>query len=233
MLRFVVVDQKNIWTSPFHTSAADAKYWAIFGGATGLLIPFDERIQRNAPNPAWLVSLGTNGSLLGTAYTLIPLTAGFYFLGTKTHNDRLREAGLMSFEGLIDSTIVEGVFKISMDRQRPLDGTGEGLFFHSSNRFNSSFPSGHAISTFTLASVFAHEYHDKLWVKLLAYSYAGAVAGARLAANKHFPSDTLAGGAMGWFIGDYIYAKRHNPQAGEKPSLALKVLSHVSFSVGY
>src|SRR5215472_19213760 len=32
MPRFVLIDQKRIWTSPFHTSKKDAKWWAIFGG---------------------------------------------------------------------------------------------------------------------------------------------------------------------------------------------------------
>lgn len=232
--RFVLSDQKHIWTSPFHTSLKDAKYWVIFGGATGLLIAYDEKIQQNAPNPHWLVSMGTSGSYLGTAYTLIPLSAGVYFAGTKAGNDRLREAGLMSFEALIDATIVDEVFKVALDRQRPLEGNGEGQFFKSNNRINSSFPSGHSINTFALASVFAHEYHDKWWVKVLAYAYAGGVASARLAANKHFPSDTLAGGAMGWFIGDYIYGRRHNSELDHKPSITQKILDHVQIGMtGY
>ncbi len=227
MGRFVLSDQKNIWTSPFHTSKSDAKYWAIFGGTTGLLIAFDEQIQRNAPNPKWLVTLGTRGSYLGAAYTLIPLTAGFYFIGSKTGNQRFREAGLMSFEALIDSTLLEEIMKVTLDRERPLEGTGEGRFFNSPNRINAGFPSGHAINTFALASVFAHEYHEKTWVKVLAYTWATSVALSRLAANRHFPSDTLAGAAMGWFIGDYIYAKRHNSDIDQKPSLSQKILSHV------
>jgi membrane-associated phospholipid phosphatase len=64
---------------------------------------------------------------------------------------------------------------------------------------------------------------------VLAYSYATGVALSRLAANQHFPSDTLAGGAMGWFIGDYVYAKRHNPEIGSKPSISQKILEHVHF----
>ncbi len=225
--RFVLHDQKAIWTSPFRTSKKDAKYWAIFGGGTGLLIVFDEQIQKSAPNPGWLVSLGTNGSYLGAAYTLIPLSAGFYFIGSKVGDEHFRDAGLMSFEALINATIVEQVLKVVTDRERPLEGTGEGRFFHSPNRLNSGFPSGHAINTFALASVFAHEYHDKWWVKVLAYAYAGGVAGARLAADRHFPSDTLAGGAMGWFIGDYIYGKRHNPDLDGRASLFEKVIAHV------
>ena len=225
--RFVLNDQKKIWSSPFHTSKQDAKYWAIFGGTTGLLIAFDEQIQQKAPNPGWLVTLGTRGSYLGAAYTLIPLSAGFYFIGTKAGNDRFREAGLMSFEALIDSTIVEEVMKVTLDRERPLENTGEGRFFHSPDRINAGFPSGHSINTFALASVFAHEYHDHLWVKILAYSYATTVALSRLAADRHFPSDTLAGGAMGWFIGDYIYAKRHNSDIDHKPSISQRILDHV------
>ncbi len=229
--RFVLTDQKKIWTSPFHTSKSDIKYWAIFGGATAALIAFDEKIQNNAPNPNWLVTLGTNGSYLGTSYTLIPMSAGFYFVGSKTGNERFREAGLMSFEALIDATIVDEAFKLVADRQRPLEGSGEGNFFRSDNRINSSFPSGHAINTFALASVFAHEYHDKLWVKVLAYTYAGIVAGSRLAANRHFPSDTLAGSTMGWFIGDYVYAKRHNSELDHRAGIKQKILDHVSIGV--
>lgn len=229
--RFVISDQKRIWTSPFHTSKQDIKYWVIFGGATGALIAFDEKIQEKAPNPRWLVNLGTKGSYLGASYTLIPLSAAFYFTGSKTGNERFREAGLMSFEALIDSTLVEEALKIVTDRERPLVGSGEGRFFNSPTRWNSSFPSGHSINTFALASVFAHEYHDKLWVKVLCYAYAGTVAGARLAADKHFPSDTLAGGAMGWFIGDYVYGRRHNAELDHKPTVAQRILDHIEINV--
>jgi hypothetical protein len=67
-------------------------------------------------------------------------------------------------------------------------------------------PKDYAIETFALASVIAHEYPHKRWVQLLAYSYAGGVVGARLAANKHFPADVMAGGAMGWFVGAMFMA---------------------------
>ena len=227
MTRFALKDQERIWTSPFHTSKSDAKYWAIFGGAAAALIAFDARIQRNAPSPTALVKLGTDGSSLGAAYTLIPISAGFYFIGSHNENERFRETGLLAFETLIDTTIVEEALKVITNRQRPLEGSGQGHFFRSNDRVNSSFPSGHSINTFGLASIFAHEYSHTWWVKALAYAYAGGVAGARLAANRHFPSDTLVGGATGWFIGDYVYAKRHNRELDQKPTAMQKVLEHV------
>ena len=84
-----------------------------------------------------------------------------------------------------------------------------------------------------MASVFAHEYRHTLWVKILAYGYAGGVMGARLAANKHFPGDVLAGAAMGWFVGDYVYGKRHNPELDARSSFGQKILGHVRIGGAY
>jgi membrane-associated phospholipid phosphatase len=50
-------------------------------------------------------------------------------------------------------------------------------------------------------------------------------------ARKHFPGDVVAGAALGWFTGDYIYGKRHNRELDRKPSLARSVLDHVHFGV--
>ena len=38
---------------------------------------------------------------------------------------------------------------------------------------------------------------------------------------------------MGWFIGDYVYAKRHNPDLDGKPSLSEKILDHVHFNLAW
>ena len=32
---------------------------------------------------------------------------------------------------------------------------------------------------------------------------------------------------MGWFVGDYVYAKRHNPDLNRKQGAMQKVLAHV------
>lgn len=230
MPKFVLVDQKRIWTSPFHTSRKDIKWWAIFGGATAALIAADERVENAAPTNSTLVHLGNDTSYLGAPYTLIPIAGTFYFIGSAAGDEHFRETGLLSFEALADVTVVQLAIKSITNRERPFTGSGEGHFFTSyTPRYDSGFPSGHAIETFALASIFAHEYHNKFWVKFLAYAYAGGVVGARLAANKHFPGDVMAGGAMGWFIGDYVYAKRHNPELDDQSSMLKKVLAHVQF----
>jgi membrane-associated phospholipid phosphatase len=232
MAGFVLQDQKAIWTSPFHTSKKDAKYWVIFGGATGALIATDKYVSKNAPNTSGLRTLGNSVSYLGEAYTLLPISAAFYFAGTKVHSDHFRETGLLSFEALANVTIVDLALKSIFDRQRPLEGQGNGEFWAGKTRWNSSFPSGHAIETFALASVLAHEFKHKKWVQILAYSYAAGVVGARLAANQHFPGDVMAGGAIGWFVGDYVYARRHNSDL-DKKTAAEKLLSHIRIGGDY
>ncbi len=234
MPRFILQDQRNIWTSPFHTVKSDIKWWAIAGAATATLIATDKWTGRNMPSNDTWQSAGNKTSAIGAAYTLIPIASGFYFLGTARHSERFRETGLLCFETLINTTLVELVIKSATDRARPLEGAGDGHFWDSTGPpWNASFPSGHSINTFGLASVFAHEYHDKLWVKIAAYTYAVGVVGARLVARKHFPGDVVAGGAMGWFIGDYVYAKRHNPDLDGKPSLSEKILDHVHFNLAW
>jgi undecaprenyl-diphosphatase len=62
-------------------------------------------------------------------------------------------------------------------------------------RSNSSFPSGHATGAFALATVFSHQY-PKLSIPL--YITATGVAISRIYLGRHYPSDVLAGAAIGF-----------------------------------
>jgi len=229
MPKYILQDQKAIWTSPFHTTKEDAKWWALFGVATGVLIATDKHTVNAFPNSSTQVSVSKWGSRFGAAYFLVPMSAGFYFIGTGEHNDRLRETGLIGFEALINSNIIVEVLKIAGDRARPLEAGGKGRFEDSSSgRWSSGFPSGHAISTWSLASVVAHQYPHPLIIPIIAYGLATTVVVARVGARQHFPGDVVAGSAMGWFIGDYVYGRRHNGELDHKPTIAQKILNHVS-----
>lgn len=229
---YILQDQKAIWTSPFHTAKKDAKFWAIFGVATAALIATDRHSVNVLPNSSSQVSVSTWGSRFGAAYTLIPVSAAFYFVGTPTHNERFRETGLICFEALIDSNVIAEAVKLAADRARPLESGGHGHFEDSpGGRWSSSFPSGHAISTWTMASVIAHQYPHPRIVPVIAYALAGTVVVSRVGARQHFPGDVVAGSAMGWFIGDYVYGRRHNRDLDHKPTVAEKLLDHVHLGV--
>src|SRR5206468_301187 len=50
MPKYILQDQKAIWTSPFHTAKADVKYWAIFGVATAAFVTTDRWTVKHLPN---------------------------------------------------------------------------------------------------------------------------------------------------------------------------------------
>jgi membrane-associated phospholipid phosphatase len=228
MPKYVLQDQKAIWTSPFHTTKKDIKWWVLAGAATGALIATDQWTVKQLPNSSSQVSVSTWGSRLGSAYSLIPISAGFYFIGTGTHEERFRETGLLGFETLIDATVVVEAVKLVADRARPLESDRKGHFEDSPNgRWSSGFPSGHSISTWALASVIAHQYPHPRIIPIVAYSLASIVVVARVGARQHFPGDAVAGSAMGWFIGDFVYGKRHNRDLDQKPTFAQRVIDHV------
>jgi membrane-associated phospholipid phosphatase len=198
-------DQKAIWTSPFHITRKNARWWLTFGAITGVLMATDRRTSRELPNTADQLLFSGHVSQVGAAYTLIPVAGGFYLSGVLTKNAKLRETGFLGGEALADALIVSQVLKLATGRQRPSEGDGGGHFFHGSD----SFPSGHAMESFALASVISQEYGNKKAVVILAYGLATVVSASRLSARRHFPSDVVAGGAMGWFIGRHVFDARH------------------------
>lgn len=231
MPKYILQDQKAIWTSPFHTAKDDLKYWVIFGTATAALIATDQYTVKHLPNSSSQVSVSAWASRFGAAYTLVPLSAAFYMAGTWSHKQRFRETGLLAFETLINTTLVAEAAKLVADRARPLETDGRGGFFDSPQRWNSSFPSGHAISVWSMASVIAHQYPHPRIVPILVYGLASTVVIARVGARQHFPGDVMAGSALGWFIGDYVYGKRHNRELDAKPTMGQRILDHVRLGV--
>lgn len=201
LLANILLDQKEIWSSPFHLRAKDAKWWIGFSGLTAALIATDHRTSTAFENSNGQISWGNHLSQVGASYTLIPLVAGFYGYGVLRDDPKPREVGVLGAEALLDSLIVVEVLKPIGGRNRP-DSHGEKAQFFDGG---DSFPSGHAIESWALASVIAHEYGHSKFVPILAYGLASVVSTARFAAQRHYASDIVTGGAMGWFIGRYVY----------------------------
>lgn len=210
----IVFDQKQVWTSPFRMTRQNSKWWVIFGAATGVLLATDHRSAQQLPNTKDQLTVSRHVSQLGAVYSLAPIAGGLYLGGVLSGQSKLRETGFLGAEALVDGLIVSQVFKYTTGRERPLQGDGGGHFFHGGD----GFPSGHAIESFALAAVIAHQYRDKKAVVLLSYGLATAIAASRFSAREHYLSDVVAGGAMGWFIGRYV-SERHR-EGGRSPAKA-------------
>jgi membrane-associated phospholipid phosphatase len=222
----VLHDEKAVFTSPFHINRDNAKWWIVFGAATATLIANDQRISDTLPQKTVLSRSSTWASRLGADYAIFPLWGTFYVVGKAGDNPRARDTGRIGIEALIDADITANVLKLATQRPRP-EHQGDKLGFFTGG---DAFPSGHAIKSWALARVAAREFPDHKIVPILAYSAASAVSIARVAGRRHSASDAVAGSAMGFFIGDFVYRHHHAPS---DKSNALSWLSNhvdVSFS---
>ena len=207
----ILDDQGAIWTSPFHLHETDAKWLAPLGLSTLALIATDRQTSGElVEHGDDLNRLRISGDIsrLGSTLSTAGVVAGLYLTGRATHNNHLRETGLLSAEALIDSSILVTALKTTSQRQRPTVDNSSGEFFDG----GSSFPSGHASSAWSVATVIAQEYgrHRPL-VQIGAYGLATAVSLSRYTGRNHFLSDVLVGSAIGYGVGRYVYHKRHDP----------------------
>ncbi len=203
----ILRDQRAIWTSPLHLQRDDAKWLVPLGFSTAALIATDRRTAGGLHNDRLRLNISRDVGYLGSAGGASSIAGAFYLLGRATHNARARETGLLGGEALIDGGIVALVIKHVTQRPRPRAGKERGDFFDG----GLSFPSGHTIAAWSLATIVAKEYRHKRLVQISAYGLAAAASMARFTGRNHFLSDVLVGSAIGYGIGRYVYRTHHDP----------------------
>ena len=206
-IKNVLSDQAVIWTSPFHLKGNDAWVLVPIGVGTAALIASDRHTTGLIGKSGSQLSISANFSRVGAAYTTFGAAAAFYLIGRHTGNTRARETGLLAAEALVDGEIVSGLLKVITQRPRPNESDGHGRFFTGGD----SFPSGHSVQAWTLATVISKEYgSDHPLVSVAMYGLAAMTGLSRYSGRKHFLSDVLIGSAIGYGIGRYVYNKRHD-----------------------
>ena len=190
-------DQERFWTAPIHMSEKEWQWAVPLVLAGTALVAEDTNIEKHAPKSPTTISHATTAANAGVA-ALAGTGAGLFLLGR--HDDQKHETGILSGEAAIDAFVDTEVFKYAAGRDRPYMGDGQGRFFQG----GSSFPSEHSSVSWAIASVIAHEYPGPL-TQISAYGVAGGVSAARFAGQKHFMSDVVIGGALGWYTGRQVF----------------------------
>lgn len=206
----LLLDTKEVFTAPVHWDSRD---WLIAGGVVagiGTVAVFDEDIERaiRRHRNDTLTTVFDNIQPLGNEYA-IGVVGTFYIYGELFKDPEAKTTALDSISAsAIASGIMTNSFKYVIGRGRPTDGHGAYDFEPFSGR--DSFSSGHTTEAFALASVIT-EHYSSMWVQVPAYGLASMVGYARLNNNRHWPSDVLAGAAIGTFTGKTIvrFNKRH------------------------
>jgi hypothetical protein len=208
LLKDFAYDQKAIWTSPVHLRLVDADWFLPLGIVAGGMLATDTETSKHLSNSPNRIKYGKDLSNYGLA-SMVAAGGGLYLWGHITHDDHKREAGLLAGEAAVHSLTATYALKYAFGRERPLQDNYQGKFWQGGD----SFPSEHAAAAWSIASVIAHEYPSP-YVKLLAYGLAAAVSASRVDAKQHFPSDVLIGSAIGWFVGEEVYRRHHDPEVG-------------------
>lgn len=208
MLRRGLQDQKQLYAAPFKPS--NIKWDVLVLAGTGAFLATDRRIEKNLPDSHFQrYQNSSNIALGGLAASL----AGVWIYGIHTDNPHAKETGELELETLANTFLIYAPMQFVAGRQRPGEGNGNGDFLRH-HSMNTSFPAGHAMFTWSMATVVAHEY-PKPWVRALAYGAAITVTTSRLLARDHWSSDTFVGSVLGFAIGTHIFHARCNPELSE------------------
>jgi membrane-associated phospholipid phosphatase len=201
-------DQKGIVTSPLGLRKKDLAWLVPAAAVTGAALAFDQSALNHVSTDPVRVSDFRRASNLTGIYIPVAVAGTALLGGTMRHDEHLRETGALAMTAMADTQLLTSFLKFATNRVRPQTSgpnAESGEFWPGGQHFSAdSFPSGHTANAFAVAHVIADEYPG--WkVKLAVYGLAAATGFERIQGREHFPSDVLVGGAIGYFVGGYIF----------------------------
>jgi membrane-associated phospholipid phosphatase len=204
-------DQKDMWLFPLELGQGHHWLPALFiTGGTAVFIATDPQTMPHFRQTTDFHGFNQVFSTTATGAAIAVVPAVFYGVSLLRHDSYDQGSALFAGEAVADDAILMVVIKAIARRQRPTElpvaGPYNDTFFHSNGSIfgkGTSFPSGHALMAFSVATVFARRYKEHRWVPYLAYAAASAIAFSRVTTGAHFPSDVFVGSALGFVIARY------------------------------
>ena len=236
---------KSYWNSgltvlsqPLHY---DWKDWTVFGGvaaATTLAFVYDDEIYSIINKKLYDSNVGAitkYTNVFGEELFILPCIAGTYAIGAINKDCRLRNMSLAVLQSFVYAEVASAGLKVLTCRTRPSDSNihpptsniqnWQGPF---ASFESTSFPSGHAMRSFAVATTVAGFYPEKTWVGVVSYSLASLCSIGRVVAEEHWSSDVVVGAALGYFIGRGVV--KFNNKIGNITSFLSQSMQCVYFS---
>ena len=201
----------TVISQPLHY---DWKDWTVFGGvaaATALALVYDDEIYSlvdKTLNNSQSENISKYTDVFGEEYFILPSVALTYAFASISDDCRLKNLSLAALQSFVYAEVASAGLKVLTCRLRPSEFNSQQPIANSQTWLgpfksfeSTSFPSGHAMRSFALATTVAGFYPEKKWVGIVSYSLATMTSVGRVISKEHWTSDVIVGAALGYFIG--------------------------------
>lgn len=217
-------DVMHVGDEIFSASGSSLAKAGIVLGSSIALMPFDQDMRNTA--------LSNKGKLDGPAISFAneygnlwyPAlgTLATYGLGLAFEDESMRTFARKTCTSLLIAGGITTVLKSMIGRSRPFTNEGSGqLSPFTLNDSRLSFPSGHTTVAFVMSASLS-QVIDRWWADVLLYGLATGTAYARMHNDRHWLSDTVLGGAIGYYAVQWVFD-------AEKEKLGKKEKNEMTF----
>jgi undecaprenyl-diphosphatase len=184
---------------PVEVSLPELMVVAGAGGLALAMLPFDERVYAQLQRMRWTFerhSVFNYTLLLGDGTVDLLLCSAF-----SVGDAKARRTTLEGVEALAGTALTAELLKHILRVTRPEDTVGRKRYFQRFrlvDHVNDAMPSGHTMSAFATATVISANYPE---AAPYAFTAASLVGLSVIERGWHWPSDVIAGAALGYALG--------------------------------
>jgi len=211
----LINDQERIWSFP--ARLVQGHSWipaaGVLGIAAGLVAsdPTESAYFRRTSTFHGFNNIFTSSA---TAIGTIATPVSLYAVGSLRKDSKMQRTALLAGEAVANAELLTAFLKDATKRIRParipVGGNFSDSWFKGGSplRGNGSFPSGHTIAAFSIATIITRRYGNHRWVPYAAYVMPAVVGFSRLSLSDHFSSDVFMGGALGYSISRFTVLRQ-------------------------